>query len=392
MKWHFTLILILTGFLAIAQKKFNVELISEDRLRTAIISAPSAAPPPNGYPVVFMLHGTSGDEETYYNAHGWRELGEQEGFIVIFPSSLRWCFYNRWDVRGNNSRFVCGGLLAEACEDVQQDFVDDILFFKKLVKLVSDTVKVDTTRIFCSGFSNGSGMSHKCMVEASDFFAAAAGSSGPLHELDSIVPAKKIPFWYVFGTKDDRYFSENYPDELPFGGDTILAYHYEAIHRALVCQGLTEKFEKVETPINHTYIFSECASGSDCAPYVVTLNKDQTHQFPNGNNYPFDAPRLFWQFFNNPPMTSIGTASHALPSEKRLEVSPVPATDQVIISSKSGKGASLLVFDVMGKLVYKTNMLGDYQNLDKEDVGKGIFFVRLLQAGKLSQTAKIVFE
>ena len=38
----------------------------------------------------FMLHGTGADGEAYYNAYGWTELGDIEGFISVFPSSGRY--------------------------------------------------------------------------------------------------------------------------------------------------------------------------------------------------------------------------------------------------------------------------------------------------------------
>lgn len=89
--------LIHSGFeffsMASSQRKFDLSFQFDGRLREFIVSIPTKLPPVAGYPVVMMLHGTSGDKDVYYNAHGWRELGQQENFITIFPSSLRWCFY-----------------------------------------------------------------------------------------------------------------------------------------------------------------------------------------------------------------------------------------------------------------------------------------------------------
>ncbi|MCB0570845.1 MAG: hypothetical protein KDC66_13815, partial [Phaeodactylibacter sp.] len=52
---------------------------------------------PTGYdeeqptPVVFMLHGTSGDGEKFYNISGWKEVGEKENILTVYPSSWHHC-------------------------------------------------------------------------------------------------------------------------------------------------------------------------------------------------------------------------------------------------------------------------------------------------------------
>jgi polyhydroxybutyrate depolymerase len=45
----------------------------------------------NATPVVFMLHGTSGDGDRFYNISGWKEVGEAENILTVFPSSWQYC-------------------------------------------------------------------------------------------------------------------------------------------------------------------------------------------------------------------------------------------------------------------------------------------------------------
>lgn len=42
-------------------------------------------------PVVFMLHGTNGNGEDFYTDSGWKEVGEAENIITVFPSSWKYC-------------------------------------------------------------------------------------------------------------------------------------------------------------------------------------------------------------------------------------------------------------------------------------------------------------
>lgn len=367
-----------------SQTKYDVQFMFEGRSRELIVSVPTKQPPSGGYPVVFMLHGTSGDKNVFYNAKGWKELGQEENFITVFPSSLRWCFFKDGEPV-ENTRFVCGSVLDSICVEDIPDLIDDVAFLKKIVEVMADTLPVNHAKVFINGFSNGSCMSHKMAMDAGDVFAAAAGSSSGLHELDSITPLKRIPFWYMLGTKDDRYFTPVAPTELPYGGDSILLYLNKQLNRALVCQGLTQNFTKVETAINKTYIWKECRPGEVCAPYIFTINKGQPHQFPNGNNYPVDAPRLFWEFFNNPPETTMSSATKQEILASFVKVYPNPAENTLNIRTGYQYHESWEVFvsDVHGREIKPgQTFYGPDASLDVSNLAAGMYTIRILSGGQ----------
>lgn len=375
----------------IAQTRYDIQFPFEGNLRELIISVPTKQPPAEGYPVVFMLHGTSGEASTYYNAKGWKELGQEENFVTVFPSSLSWCYVDDGIIK-HFTRFVCGGLLDSICPQEIPDLVDDVAFFRKIVDLMKDTIPINEEKIFMNGFSNGSCMSHKVAMEAGDLFKVAAGSSSPLHQLDSLTPQKRIPFWYIIGTKDDRYFSPSFPDELPFGGDSILGYLNKSLSRALVCQGLTTKYEKFEAGYNKTYVWRECRPGEVCAPYIFSVNKGQTHQFPNGMNFPFDAPRQFWNFFNNPPETVMTLDTEDEIWASFVHIFPNPASEKVLISNGllPGKTWDMEVTDLHG------NLKGSYRNISESDYEisldywpSGVYIIGITQ-GKQRITKRMV--
>lgn len=342
-----------------AQTKYDLNINFEGRSREFIVSVPTKSPPANGYSLVFMLHGTSGDKDVFYNAKGWRELGQAENFVTVFPSALRWCFFEDGGKK-NTTRFVCGSVVDSICEEDKPKLIDEVAFLKKLVEIISDTLPINRQKVFMNGFSNGSCMSHKIAMDAGDVFAAAAGSSSMLHELDSITPLKRIPFWIMVGSKDDRFFSPNFPNALPYGGDSILLYLNKSISRALVCQGLSKTYQKVETNVNKTYIWKECLPGEICAPYIFTLNKDQSHEFPNGNNHPVNAPKLFWEFFNNPP--SIITSQIEIEEQKlqAITVYPNPISDQLYIASNIEQPSlwSVKILNIHGQIMAVNNGFG----------------------------------
>lgn len=382
-----TLLVLLAWGHGIAQRKVELKFMFENRLRNAILSVPTTPPPAEGYPIVVMAHGTSGDANVFYNVHGWKELGQKENFVAIFPSSLEWCFYNKnFERYTNTSRWVCGGLLDSLCVQEFPKLINDVSFLKKLVQLVADSIRINKNKIFMSGFSNGSGMAHKIAMEATDIFAASGGSSSSLHELDTIhrPSPRRIPMFYMLGTKDDRYFSEIFPSELPFGGDSTLFYLKKSINTALLCQGLKENFTKLETAISKVYIWTTCKPGEKCAPYVFMLNKGQTHQFPNGINYPVDAPKILWEFYNNPPKVTVATTPIRVGNNSEpIKVYPNPVVDYLMVSPTLNFPYSIEILGINGQsMMRKINLSGENRIL-LSDLARGSYILKFMSAGNI---------
>ena len=368
MRTIFTIIILFTTMRYYAQIKYDINFQLEGKTREAIISVPTKLPPVDGWPIVVMLHGTSGDKDVFYNARGWKELGQEENFITVFPSSLRWCYIDEGKAKFN-TKFVCGDLTDSLCSSENQNLVDDIAFFRKLIEIIDDTLNVNLNKVFLSGFSNGSVMTNKCAVEAGDLFSATASSSGLLHLLDSITPQKRVPNWLILGTKDDRFFSPNFPTELPYGDDSILLYLNKSIKRILACQGLTDNFSKIETAINKSYIWKECETNIDCAPFLFTINKNQTHVYPNGINYPFNSPKLFWEFFNNPPETTTTSVSDVLKGET-CNIFPNPANDKIYLNHEP---TDYEILNLYGHVM----ALGKDLSVDVSQYKNGIYFIKM---------------
>ena len=383
------LLYILSSFTIFGQAKFDVTINFEGVDREFIVSVPTTPPPANGYPLVMMLHGTSGDKNVFYDAPGWKELGQSENFVTVFPSSLKWC-YDDEGITKKNTKFVCGDLIDKICPSDTSKLVNDVHFLRKVIELVSDTININQEKVFGCGFSNGCVMSYKNAMESGDVFKAVGGVAGIYHQLDSITPDVRVPFWVMIGNKDDRFIVPPFT-ELPFGGDSILGYLNVTITRTLASMGLKNTFTKNENLLTKTYIFKECEPGIQCAPYILTLIKGMPHQFPNGTNFPIDAPKLFWQFFNNPPevITATKTESDANPV---LKCFPNPSSETITLSfSDKEQEKKVKIYNSFGVLIkyIETNEPG--LNLTKEEFGPGIYFVEVKTAFK-KITDKFIFQ
>lgn len=389
MKRIFTLsLLFFTLYSLDAQRRYDVRFPLDGHMRESIIVQPSTSAPPGGYPVVYMLHGTSGDGEKFYNISGWKELGEEKNFITVFPSSLSWCFVED-GIEKHNTRWVTGSVTENPCAGPPQDYVDDVKFLKLLAKLIADSLPVNPSKIFVCGFSNGCSMIHKLAVEAGDVFAAAAGCSSVLSQTDSARPVNRIPIWTMIGSLDDRFIVPPFT-ELPFGADSILAYLNIPIRRVLGSQGLEESFIKSETDSLHTYQFLMNKPGEISAPYIFTLGKGMTHEFPNGTNYFFNGPRRFWEFFNK--ALTVGTQDkEAL--NANIQIYPNPSNDvvQIIVGNAYGNYDWTLT-DINGRICKRGYHINESPLLISKENGMNGLYLFNITSKAINSSYKIIFH
>lgn len=389
MRIWITLAMMLATVGSHAQTKYDISFPFDGHLRELIVSVPSTPPPAAGYPIVVMLHGTSGDKNVFYNVHGWKELGEQENFVTVFPSALSWCFFDE-GIQKQNTKFVCGELVEIICPSDSADLISDVAFMKEIINRLSDTLQVDPERIFVSGFSNGACMTHKLAMDAGDIFRAAGGTGGTYHENDSVTPVVRVPVWFMVGTLDDRFLVPPYT-EIPFGGDSSLYYLNKTVARTLASLGLTTTFTTFETALTKTYQFVECQPGIDCVPYRMTVIKELDHRYPNGINNNVDAPALFWDFFNNPPEVTTSTEPPSWP-EWAVSCTPNPSSDQILVDLGTvASPVQLTVIHASGAVLEHQVVNGPVITLEKNRLGSGLFFLRL-ESSTGTVTKKVIFE
>lgn len=381
-------------------KPFNFSQIRTDYTlkldgadREYIVVKPSGIGPPGGYPVVFMFHGTSGDGEQFYNTSKWKEKGEIEKFITVFPSSLRYCILNFPD---NNpvffTRWNTGDLQADKCPNLQQNFKDDVRFVRQMVDTIKQKYSVNNKKIFAAGFSNGCSMIHKLAVEAPDVFSAVAGVASILQPLDSMKASKSIPIWNVIGTEDERFEYVFGISPLPFGGDSVLLYLNSYISRLQVCEGLTNSYSKVSTPNAVSYTYDTPVIPGNPGKFILTLIKGMDHIYPNGVNFPFAATDFFWDFFNQ---VSTSETKNLISASDDCKIYPNPSNDQMIIDVSSMPDIGrydILVYNLLSQqvLVSRNNSEKQYI-LSKEMTGNGLFILQV-KSNLKQMTRRIKFE
>jgi polyhydroxybutyrate depolymerase len=161
-------------------------LTVDGRERSYIVQAPKQHESP--LPVVFFFHGGGGRGENMAKT-GFREMVASEGFIAVYPTGWN----NNWNDGRNAARIRS-----------QQEDVDDVKFIRAVVDDIAARQRIDRSRIFATGVSNGGIFCHYLAANAADLFAAIAPVIGGLAEpvAPSFKPSHPISLMVIQGDSD----------------------------------------------------------------------------------------------------------------------------------------------------------------------------------------------
>lgn len=128
-------------------------------------------------PLVIQIHGANWDGYRDALKFSWRVLAEQKNFIVLYPNSHS-CGHWDWSE-------------------------EDLEFLRNLILKVCEKYKIDRTRVYMQGMSNGEKMASLFAMKYPELLAAAGFISGPWNpELLECRPTGSVPCIQLRGEKD----------------------------------------------------------------------------------------------------------------------------------------------------------------------------------------------
>lgn len=294
------------------KETFQIESDGVDR--EFIVYRPEDLDDKEEVPVVYMFHGSGGTGEKFYDISGWKEQADQEGFMVVFPTALKFHVYSdekviqgevKTDVSQFQTKWNDFGLENQLDEKFDQELHDDVQFVRDMEAFIEERYAVDTSQVYATGFSNGGGFVTRLSVEATDLFAAFATSGSGVVSAQvaeyiddndfSVTPRPRIAVIgqvdpklnYRFGVDEfalDESLIEDDAEFKEFIVDPMVAYN-----------GLSEDYEFEHAGRASVFTFSE---PEDASEYRLIIMQNMKHVYPNGKNYPVSAATYFWEFFN----------------------------------------------------------------------------------------------
>lgn len=279
---------------------YNYEIQVSGINRTFLVHLPKSYDSESStpYPVVFMLHGGGGSGKKYYNISGWKELGDQEGIITVFPTAQVICFNdNRTGKPERGNYWLNSNKAAALCEG--QNPHDDVAFMRLIADHLKNNFKVDAKRFYCTGFSNGMGFTlSRAIPELSDLFAAVGGAGSMM---DKAIPTPHpLPTLMMIGEKDPKLIRHNNNQPFP---TTVEGFEASTFLVSIVSQmtdilKLSPNFEAKERKRHMSFYFKETVDGGN-QQLQFSILKGLEHCYPRGipehNN--ILAAEIFWNFF-----------------------------------------------------------------------------------------------
>ena len=156
--------------------------------RSYIAHIPAGASGP--MPVVINFHGGGSNGEAQEKYTQMDAVADREHFIVVYPNGTGRGRFLVW-----NAGTCCGAAPARR--------IDDVGFVRAVVADLEKRAKIDRTRIFATGISNGGMMSYRMAAEAPDLIAAIAPVSGSM-VLANFHPTLPVPVMHFHSVDDPR--------------------------------------------------------------------------------------------------------------------------------------------------------------------------------------------
>lgn len=164
-------------------------IVIDQRERSYRLYVPKSLPG-GEVPLVVMLHGALGSGKQAEKAYGWNELADKYGFIVAYPDGLN----RAWAVSDR------------CCGPPAREKVDDVAFIKSMINDIQKKARIDASRIYVAGMSNGGALAYRLACDT-DIFAAIGVVSATL--LSECPNPHEVSVVHIHG-KEDNIF--------PYGG------------------------------------------------------------------------------------------------------------------------------------------------------------------------------
>ncbi|MBK6860442.1 MAG: dienelactone hydrolase family protein [Saprospiraceae bacterium] len=286
----------------IGKNQFKIQVDGKERIY--FVHVPPAYSHEHETPVVIMFHGTGQSGEQFYNISGWKEVGDVQNILTVFPSALSYCISEdgnteqttKWNVIGANYTY-CNGEIP----------TDDIHFVREIIKQLKENYNVDSHRIYTVGFSNGGEFAARTALDMSNELAASTstGGGGAMPRDTTIIPSRKLPVMLIFGNQDGKILTNlglSSNASIPMGFDSVYT-KYPFLYKVQVdpyirCFELNDKnYNLFGDTSSIVYADYYGLSGIPENTFRIVEIKNLQHEYPNGINHPLNGALHNWEWF-----------------------------------------------------------------------------------------------
>lgn len=273
------------GFSAQRAHRYHRTLQVDGESRRYLLYVPASYDASRAVPLVISIHGHSGWPANQEQVSGWDDLADQYGFIVAYPMGTGMPLH--WRASGT------------------ADSYKDVDFISSLMDQVEADYKIDPSRVYVNGHSNGGGMTFMLTCALSQRIAAAGSVAGAyLYPWSQCQNDRPVPLIVFHGTADPIVPYTGGPSksfDLPFPDVVTWVGEYAAHNGCTVQSALPTTTAEVSA-----VRYSGCKQNAEVDFYTI---QGSGHGWPgSGSILPafivgktsdaVDATAVMWNFFN----------------------------------------------------------------------------------------------
>jgi polyhydroxybutyrate depolymerase len=242
-----------------------------------------------GAPLVFVLHGYSGDASTIEDYAGMNAIADQYGFAVCYP---------RGTVDHRANRFWNVGY------DFHPDVViDDVDFLVQLAVHLQNQHQLSSNNTFVTGMSNGGEMCYLLACEAPSKFKAVAPVAGMMlqsffENCNSTIP---ISVFEIHGTNDKvNRFNGDIDGKDGWGAYPDIPFTIKYWVNSNGCTSTQiDTLSNTNTDDNSFVISEKYLKGANDSQVWLYKIINGGHDWPgNSGNKDIETSRQIWLFFS----------------------------------------------------------------------------------------------
>ena len=328
-------------------------------------------------PLVFVMHGFTGDANDIKNYSKMNDFADQYGFAVCYP---------RGTVDSGGNRFWNVGYAFH-----QNETVNDVGFLTELAVYLQDTHALNPDYTFATGMSNGGEMCYMLACQAYDTFKAVAPVAGMILQviLDECDESPAIPIFEIHGSQDNVTPLSGDPDNNDGWGaypsiQSTINYFAEKNECTIVVNGLVPNIDTSD----NSFIESE--------KHLNGINENEVwyykvvgggHDWPGAwGNMDIEAGQEAWLFFQNYIDANLLNTNLST-IEKSIHIFPNPSAHLIQIETlESLEIIEINLYNTLG--VNQKIKLSD-ETIDLSYLNNGIYIL-IIKTSEGIQTKKII--
>ena len=328
-------------------------------------------------PLVFVMHGFTGDANDIKNYSKMNDFADQYGFAVCYP---------RGTVDSGGNRFWNVGYAFH-----QNETVNDVDFLTELAVYLQDTQALNPDYTFATGMSNGGEMCYMLACQAYDTFKAVAPVAGMILQviLDECDESPAIPIFEIHGSQDNVTPLSGDPNNNDGWGaypsiQSTINYFAEKNECTTVVNGLVPDIDTSD----NSFIESE--------KHLNGINENEVwyykvvgggHDWPGAwGNMDIEAGEEAWLFFQNYIDANL-LNTNLSNIEKNIYLYPNPSSHLIQIETlESLEIIEINLYNTLG--VNQKIKLSD-ETIDLSYLNNGIYIL-IIKTSEGIQTKKII--